>query len=375
MKVALVHEFLNQLGGAEKVLQNFLEIWPEAEIHTLLYNPQKTLGQFESYKKHISWLNKLPSVNDHPRIYLPLMPAGIESFDFSGFDVVISDSSSFAHGAIAKDKLHICYCHTPARFLWTNPEYLGQQKYNRVLKWLGSRYLPMLKAWDLKASKRPNFYIANSRNVASRIKEFYNRESIVIPPPVDTEFYKPSGERRDYFLTVTRLEPYKKVDVIIEAFNRTGQKLKIAGTGTQLETLKQLAKPNIEFLGRVTDEELRNLYSGAQAFVFAAEEDAGIVLVEAQACGTPVIAYRAGGATEVVTEGVTGEFFPAQTAESLIAVLKNYQIGKYSATAVRANAEKYSKKSFQDQIKKFVEQKYQETPSSVLPWEKREVLI
>ena len=270
MKIALVHEFLNQLGGAERVLENFLEIWPayakasaselDATVHVILYDKDKTLGRFEEYKKRISWLNALPGVKRHPRLFLILMPGAIEGFEFDDYDVVLSDSSSFAKGANARNKLHICYCHTPTRFLWTEPEYLDYQEYPALLKFFGHLVLPRLKRWDYQAAQKPNFFIANSSNVQHRIKNYYKRDSVVIYPPVDTDFFKPLGEKKNYFFTASRLEPYKKVEAIIEAFNRLGWPLKIAGKGTHMEKLKQISKPNIEFLGRVLDEDLRRLY-------------------------------------------------------------------------------------------------------------------
>lgn len=358
MKIALVHEFLNQLGGAEKVLQNFLEIWPEAEIHVILYDKTKTNGEFEKYKKNISFLNHLPGTGAHPRLFLLMMPGAIESFKFDDYDVVLSDSSSFAKGAKAGKKLHICYVHTPTRFLWTETEYLNQQKYPELFKWFGKKSLPRLKHWDYEAAQGPDFLIANSANVQNRIEKYYNRESVVIPPPVDTDFFRPDGTKQDYFFTVTRLEPYKKVNILVQAFNELGLNLKIAGTGTKLLDLKKQAKSNIEFLGRVSDEELRKHYQQAKAFVFAAVEDAGIVFLEAQACGTSVITYRDGGALESVIEGVTGEFFDQQTKDSVIQKLKNFNASKYDSAKIRANAEQYSKQIFQKKIKEFVEEKY-----------------
>lgn len=357
MKIALVHEFLNQLGGAEKVLQNFLEIWPDATVHVILYDRNKTNGEFEKYQRKVSWLNSILGVKTHPRLFLAAMPTAIESFKFYDYDLVLSDSSSFAHG-IKTGKLHICYCHTPARFLWTESDYLKQQKYPEVFKWLGSKYLQRLKRWNFNAAQRPNYFIANSVNVQNRIKNFYNRDSVVIAPPVDTEFYQPTGAKQDYFFTVSRLEPYKKTDIMIEAFNTLGLPLKVAGTGTDLDRLKSIGKPNIEFLGRASDDDLRKHYSQAKAFIFAASEDAGITCVEAQACGTPVIGYRAGGALETVVEGTTGEFFDHQTVESLMEKIKNFDPAKYNSEIIRQNAEKFSKKIFQDKIKNFIEDKY-----------------
>ncbi len=357
MKIALVHEYLNQLGGAERVLENFLEIWPDATVHVLFYDKEKTKGKFEKYSKKISWLNNLPFAGRHPRLFLALMPTAMEGFDFSGFDLIISDSSSFAKG-IKTDKLHVCYCHAPTRYIWSVPEYIDQQKYPKILIWLGKIFLKRLKKWDYKAGQRPNFFIANSANIQNQIKQFYKRESVVIPPPVDTEMFFPDGEKQDFFLAASRLEPYKKVDIIIEAFNHSGLPLKIAGTGTDLERLKKMAGNNIEFVGPVSDEELRKLYSQAKAFVFAAEEDAGIMVVEAQACGTPVIAYAKGGALETIIPGITGEFFSRQNSESLIEGLKSFESSRYDSHKIREHAMQYDKKNFQKRIKDFTEEKY-----------------
>ncbi len=357
MRIALVHEFLNQLGGAEQVLKSLLEIWPEAEIHVILYDKKKTNSEFESYRKKISLLDRFPFAHSHPRLLLAFMPQAIEDFKFSNYDLVFSDSSSFAKGA-KTDKLHICYCHTPTRFLWTEPEYLNQQRYPGIFKLLAKMFLPVLKKWDYKAAQRPNFYIANSENVKQRIKKFYNRDSVVIHPPIDTDFYHPIGSKQDYFFTVSRLEPYKRIDLIIEAFNELNLPLKIAGTGTIEDKLKSLANSNIEFVGRVSDEELRKLYAEAKAFVFATEDDLGMAVLEAAACGTPTIAYRAGGALETVKEGITGEFFNKQEKKSLEQTVKNFTTHKFDANTIRQHALQFDKKHFQQKISQFVNEKY-----------------
>src|SRR3989344_8114893 len=262
MRIALVHEFLTQLGGAERVLENFLEIWPNAMVHVLIYDEKKTHGKFEQYQKRLSFLNNWPLARTHYKLLLPFMTQAIESFKFDDFDLVISDASSFAKG-IKTDKLHICYCHTPTRYLWTDPGYIENQQYPQIFKWLGKKYLNYLKKWDYQAAQRPDFFIANSVNVQSRIKKYYDRDSIVIPPPVDTEFFRPVLQKQNYFFTASRLEPYKKMDLVIEAFNDLGLKLKVAGSGTDAQRLRKLAKDNIEFLGRVSDEQLRRYYSEA----------------------------------------------------------------------------------------------------------------
>ena len=361
MRIALVHEFLNQLGGAERVLESFLQIWPDATLHVLIYDGEKTHGIFEAYSRRPSFLNSLPGAHTHHRWFLPAMPMAIEQFKFDEYDVVISDSSSFAKAAKAKAKLHICYCHTPTRFLWTESEdYISSQPYPFFVKWLARSFIPWLKRWDYKAAQRPQFFIANSVNVQNRIKKYYQRDSIVIPPPVDTELFHPEGKKENYYFVASRLEPYKKIELVIQAFNELGLPLKVAGSGTTSGKLRAMARSNIEFLGRVSDEELRRRYSEAQAFIFPAEEDAGIMVLEAQACGTPVIAYRAGGVLETVKEGVTGEFFNQQSAESLKAVLRTFDPGKYDPNTIREHAQKFDKKIFKEKIRSFVEEKYSE---------------
>lgn len=359
MRIALVHEFLNQLGGAERVLENFLEIWPDATVHVILDNEKKINGQFKNIKKRVSYLDKFPFAHSHPRLLLALMPRAVESFNFDDFDLVISDSSSFAKG-VKTDKLHICYCHTPTRFLWTDNDYLGYQRYPGILKWFGQLVLPSIRQWDYLASRRPNFFIANSVNVQLRIKKYYKRDSIIIPPPVDTEFFHPVGAKQDYFFIASRLEPYKKFNLVVEAFNELGLKLKVAGEGTDLARLKNIANSNIEFLGRVSDEDLRKLYAEAKAYIFPAEEDAGITVVEAMSCGTPVIAYGAGGSLETVVSGVTGEFFKEQTVSSIKQAVVAFDSGKYDPEKIRSHAMQYDKKIFKEKIKDYVEEKYRE---------------
>ena len=359
MKIALVHEFLNQLGGAERVLQNFLEIWPEATVHVLIYDRGKTFGIFEAYKKRLSLLDGMPFAHSHHRWLLPLMPFAVERFNFEDYDVVISDASSFAKGVQTKGKLHVSYCHTPTRFLWTeSDDYISSQPYPAYAKWGARAILPFLKRWDYKASKRPDYFIANSVNVQRRIKKYYGRDSIVVSPPVDTELFHPHGEKENYFFVASRIEPYKKIELVIRAFNDLGLPLKVAGSGTDSGRLRKLARSNIEFLGRISDEELRQRYSEALAFIFPAEEDAGIMPLEAQSCGTPVIAYRAGGALETVKESITGEFFSQQTPEALKTKLETFDPKKYNHQIIRQHALQFDKKIFQEKIKAFVEEKY-----------------
>jgi glycosyltransferase involved in cell wall biosynthesis len=245
--------------------------------------------------------------------------------------------------------------------LWTESEdYIQSQPYPWFVKWGARALIPFLRRWDYIAAQRPHFFIANSVNVRNRIKKYYQRDSVVIPPPVDTELFHPEGKKENYFFVASRLEPYKKIELVIQAFNELGLPLKVAGSGTTSGSLRAMARSNIEFLGRITDEELRRRYSEAQAFIFPAEEDAGIMVLEAQSCGTPVIAFRAGGVLETIKEGITGEFFDRQSAESLKKVLKDFDPAKYNPHIIREHAQKFDKKIFQEKIKQFVEEKYAE---------------
>jgi glycosyltransferase involved in cell wall biosynthesis len=366
MKVAIVHEFLTQFGGAERVLQNFFEIWPDAQGHVLINKPKKVHGIFNDFKIKASYLNGIPYFSDNHKLLLPLMTTAIESFNFNDYDLVLSDSSSFAKGLDAAGKLHICYCHTPTRFLWSDyHSYIDQQPYPAFLRSIAKRYLLKLRAWDFQAAQKPNFLIANSLNVKKRIAKYYNRDCTVIYPPVDTEFYKPNAPKEDFYLVASRLEPYKKVDIIVEAFNRLGLKLKVAGTGTMLDKLKQMAKPNVEFLGWVSDEDLRTLYSASLGFIFAAEEDAGIMLLESQSCGTPAIAYAAGGAMELVKESETGTLFKDQTPDSIVSAIKRYHPENFKQKYLVEHAKQFDKQVFKAKVKDFVEKKYQERQGGI----------
>ncbi|TSA45777.1 glycosyltransferase family 4 protein [bacterium] len=357
MKVALVHEFLTQLGGAERVLETFHEFFPEAPVYTLIYDPAKTRGIFDEWDVRTSFLQKFPAIPKHYKWYLPLMPKAIESFDFSGYDLVISDSSAFAKGIITKKPtLHICYCHTPTRYLWESlDEYVDSQPYPKIIKAALRLYLKKnLKKWDLKASKRPDFIIANSETVRDRIRKYYSRESEIIPPPVDTDFFKPVSPKSDFFFTASRLEPYKKIHLVVEAFKRLGLPLKVAGDGTELASLKEIGGPTVEFLGKVTDEKLRELYSQARAFVFPPYEDAGIMPLESLACGTPVIGLSSGGTAEFIKDRETGVLFAKQNVESIAQAVKKFETLYFDPAKLRANALPYSKQNFANSIQNFL---------------------
>lgn len=357
LKVALVHEELTQLGGAERVLDALLEIFPKALIYTLVWDKEKTQHQYDKFEVHPSFIQKLPLAIKNYKWYLTLMPLAVESFNLKEFDLIISDASALIKGVKTRpDQLHICYCHTPTRYLWGETEsYLKTAPIPKIVRPFMPIIIWFLRRWDLKASRRPDFYLANSKNIANKIKKYYNRDAAVIYPPVEAQNFSPSRRLSDYFFLVTRLEPYKKADLVIQAFNKLPRlKLKIAGSGTRAEELQNMAGQNTTFLGRVSDQELANLYAQARAFIFPQEEDFGITAVEAQAAGRPVIAFKKGGALESVVEGKTGEFFYPQTPEALAKVLAKFQSGKYDPKQIRAHALKFDKKVFKSQIISYI---------------------
>ncbi len=366
MKVALIHDHLAQDGGAEKVLKVFSDMFPEAPIYTLLYEEKNVTKYFKDRRIEPSIIQKLPGGIKHYQWYLFFMPIAVEFFDLSPYELVLSDTSSFAKGVITKPHcLHICYCHTPTRYLWSDThQYINELKYNKWLKKLISLILNRIRIWDRLAADRVDVFIANSVTVQERIAKYYRRTSTVIYPPVETEKFsiidlskqKPEDK---YFLAGCRLAPYKRVDIVIEAFKKLGEayKLKIFGDGVDLIRLKKIAgeSSNIEFLGRVSEEEKAKLFQGAQAFINPQEEDFGITVVESMASGRPVIAYRLGGATETIIEGKTGVFFDEQTADALVNAVKKYESINFDSQAIRTQAERFSVLNFQTQIKDFIE--------------------
>jgi glycosyltransferase involved in cell wall biosynthesis len=365
MKVALIHDHLAQDGGAEKVLKVLADMFPEAPIYTLLYEEKNVTKYFKDRHIETSIIQKLPGGVKHYQWYLSFMPMAVEFFDLSEFDLVISDTSSFAKGVITKpDCLHICYCHTPTRYLWSDTHsYINELKYNKWFKKLISMVLSNIRMWDKLAADRVDVFIANSKTVQRRIVKYYRRSSTVIYPPVETEKFSIidlslQKTEEKYFLAGCRLAPYKRIDLVVAAFKNLGPeyKLKIFGDGIDQERLKMLAagSSHIEFLGRVSEEEKARLFQGAQAFINPQEEDFGITVVESMASGRPVIAYRSGGATETIIEDETGIFFDNQTPESLIEAVKKFATIKFNPEEIRAHAEQFSVKNFEYQIKEFI---------------------
>jgi glycosyltransferase involved in cell wall biosynthesis len=351
IKVALIHDWLTGFGGAEQVLLSLHQLFPEAPIYTSVYNPLKT-PQFSEAKIITSYLQKIISLNKHHQIGIPLMGKAFESLDLKDFDLLISDGTGFSKGIISQpNQVHISYCHTPIRYIWN----LGGD--NRSQGWLRSQVAHQLRIWDVVSASRVDYFIANSQNVAQRISKIYRQPSTVIYPPVNTNQFQVSDLQPEaYFLSVGRLVSYKRIDLIVQASLKTRLPLKIVGDGPEATKLHQMAEsaPWIQFLGQVSNQKLQDLYSKAKAFIFAAEEDFGIVPVEAMSCGRPVIALAKGGALETVKEGISGTFFYESNTDSLAAVLEKFDSKMYDPSKVRKQAEKFSQANFQKAMLDFI---------------------
>jgi len=361
MNVALIHDFLIQRGGAENVLQELARIYPQSPIFTLLHHPEYSRVVFGD-RIRPSYLQQMPFAQDHYQWYLPLMPSAIESHDLTGYDVVLSSSSAFANGVITTPRtVHVCYCHTPTRYLWEDThEYVADLPYLSIFKQFLLPVLSRLRVWDYQAAQRVDAFIANSKTVQRRIKKYYKQNSTVIYPPVDVQSFSIGSGERTYFLAGGRLVPYKKIDMVIEAFRALDMPLKIFGTGSDTDRLRKRAKANVEFVGQVSEREKRDLFANARAFINPQIEDFGITMVEALASRTPVVAYRAGGAVEIVEEGKTGVFFDEQTWEGLVDTLMHTDFTRFDPVIIRESAEKFGIDRFEREIRAFVKYAYQQ---------------
>ncbi|TXJ03592.1 MAG: glycosyltransferase family 4 protein [Neisseriales bacterium] len=372
MKVAIIHEWLVNYAGSEKVLEQIINCFPEADLFSLIdFLPANERSFIQNKAVKTSFIQKLPFAKTRYRQYLPLMPLAIEQLDVSNYDLVISSSHAVAKGILTgPNQLHICYCHSPIRYAWDmQHQYLREAGLEQGLKsWLTRYILHKIRLWDYRTANGVDYFVANSNFIAKRIYKVYRREAEVIYPNVDTDKFTRSFDKRDFYLTASRMVPYKKIALIAEAFTAMpDKKLKIVGTGPDYKKIQQLAAncPNIELLGFVADEPLKLLMQQAKAFVFAAEEDFGIVPVEAQACGTPVIAYGRGGALETVngldSTAPTGVFFASQTTEAIQQAISEFeQQSVITPDACATNALRFTTERFKSQFKNFVLAKYQE---------------
>ena len=371
MKVALVHDYLNQMGGAERVVLALHELFPDAPLYTSIYDPKRVDPAFQKMDIRTSFMQKFPFVMKHHQPYLPFYPSAMEGLDLRGYDLVLSSSSAFGKGVIVKpETLHICYCHTPMRWCWNYHEYVEREQLGglarRILPFLISR----LRIWDQTSAMRVDHFIANSPVVAERIQKYYRRESVVIPPPVEASrfAFDPAAQPGDYFLSLGRLAPYKRVDLAIQACNRLQLPLVVIGGGRDEKQLKAMAGPTIRFMGRLSDAEVLEYMAHCRAFLFPGEEDFGITPLEIQASGRPVIAYGAGGALASVIDGVTGTFFHEQTVEGLASVLASFDERRYNPSTIRNHALDFDKPRFQRRVLQFVEAKMSATRVQAQGW-------
>jgi glycosyltransferase involved in cell wall biosynthesis len=364
MKKALIHDWFSVYAGAEKCVESFTNIWDDFEIYTLIdfLNDKDREIILKGKKAHTSFIQNLPFSKKKYRNYLPLFPLAIEQHDLREYDVILSSSHAVAKGVLThSNQLHISYVHTPIRYAWDlYHQYLKESGLNEGLKGkLAKYFLHKIRIWDLSTINRVDYYIANSHYIARRIKKIYGKNATVIYPPVDVERFKLCEEKEDFYLTASRMVPYKKIDLIVEAFSKIDKKLVVIGTGPDMEKIKSFAKDNIEVLGFAEDETLLEYMQKAKGFVFVAEEDFGIVPVEAQACGTPVICLGKGGTKETVIDSQTGVHLQEQTLEELLKAIERFETIDFDYKKIREHSLKFSKKRFEQEIKKFVDEKYE----------------
>jgi glycosyltransferase involved in cell wall biosynthesis len=363
LRVALVHDYLNQYGGAERVLEVLHGMYPAAPIYTSMYAPGLMPPAYRRMDIHTSFMQHLPGVAHHHQQYLLAYPIAFEGFHLGDYDVVLSNSSAWSKGVITPpETLHVCYCLTPMRWAWSFREYVDRERVGGLLRRVLPVVIHYLRLWDVASAQRVDRFVAISQAVAARVRKYYGREAEVIYPPVAVEAFTPRPAPDDFYLVVSRLIPYKRVDLAVEAFNRLGPgwRLKIVGDGRDRAALQARACPNIEFLGRLPDDAVRDLMARCRAFLFPGLEDFGIAPVEAQAAGRPVVAYAGGGALDTVRDGETGVLFAPQTAEALVEAVRRCADLCWDPTAIRAHAEGFSEARFRDELGDYVEQAWQQ---------------
>jgi glycosyltransferase involved in cell wall biosynthesis len=362
MKIAIIHDWLVTWGGSEQVLGQLVQLYPHADIYALIdFFPHNEHDFILNKKVTTSFIQKLPLARKKYRSYLPLMPLAIEQFDLSGYDLVISNSHAVAKGVLTNsNQIHISYCYTPMRYAWDlQNQYLERANLNRAFKGLITKaILHYIRIWDLSTVNRVNYFITLYHYIAKRIKKIYGRESTVIYPPVDIEKFNININKEDFYITASRMVPYKRIDLIVEAFSEMPEKrLIVIGDGPDFKKIKKKAKKNIELLGFQKDNILKEHLQKAKAFIFAAEEDFGILPVEAQACGTPVIAFGKGGVLETVVENKTGIFFKEQTINSIIEAVNIFEKrqDEFEPNEIRKNSLRFSTDRFRKEFREFVE--------------------
>jgi len=354
-KIALVHDYFVQMGGAERVAEAMHDSFPSAPVYTTVALPKSLPGGLRSADIRTSPMQHLPSIERRFRHYFMLYPFAVENFDLSEYDLIFSSSSGYAKGVRRRrNAVHVCYCHTPMRWVWRYDDYVAREGFGGTVRAALPSLLWGLRKWDLRASRQPNYYIANSRLVAQRIKKIYGREAFVIPPPIDVHRFEMANEVGDYYLVLSRLMPYKRIDLAIEACKRANRRLIVIGDGPDRERLEKLADDRIEFLGRQPDSIVNYYAARCRALLFPGEEDFGMAPLEVNAAGRPVIAFRGGGAIETVVEGVTGVFFDQQNSLSLAQAIEEFEGLKWRQEDLRHHAEKFDRNVFAFRVLQFL---------------------
>ena len=370
MKIALAHDWLNQMGGAENVLEQMVLLYPTAPIFTTIYGPSLMPDAYRRWDIRTSRLNRAPAVHRHHQPYLPFYPAAVTSLNFDSYDIILSNKSGFIHGLRHRaNQLHICYCLAPTRYVWDYESYAQREGFGR---WLGPAIRPVIKRlqkWDFEAaqltskerSRGVDHFIAISKDIQDRIKRNYRRDSIIIHPPVDTDRFRPAKQPAgDYYFIVSRLIPYKRIDLAVRAMSRLKRRLIIVGEGRDRAKLEALAGPTVEFKGRLPGDDVVDLMAHCRAFIFPGYEDFGITPVEAQAAGRPVIAFARGGALDTVIPGKTGHFFYEQSVEALMTAVEQFESMSFDPDAIRKNAERFDNRRFRRELGNFVTARWQE---------------
>ncbi|MBP8974143.1 MAG: glycosyltransferase [Anaerolineae bacterium] len=357
MKLALVHDWLNQIGGAEDVLDHLVRFYPGAPVYTSMYAPELMPAHYRTWDIRSTWMDRLPGIHRAHQRYLPLYPLAWARTDLSDYDVVLSNKSGFCHGVrTGPHTLHVCYCLAPTRYIWNLDDYLAREDFGGPVRLAARLVARLYRRWDYAAAQRVTHLIAISTEIQERIRRYYHRESALIYPPVEAaERFTPAQQVDDYYLVLSRLVPYKRIDLAVQACTRLGLPLLVAGKGRDRARLESLAGPTVQFLGFVPDDDLPDLFARCKAFLFPGLEDFGIVPVQAQAAGRPVIAFKGGGALDTVIPGRTGEFFTEPTVESLMAVLRSFDASRYDPAAIRAHALRFDSAVFERAITSFVE--------------------
>jgi glycosyltransferase involved in cell wall biosynthesis len=357
VRLALVHDWLNQIGGAEDVLETLAGMFPAAPIYTSMYWREGMPPVYRSWDIRTTWMDRLPGIYRHHQPYLPLYPLAFAQLDLGGYDVVLSNKSGFCHGVQAGGAVHICYCLAPTRYVWDFEGYAAREALSPALKAALGPLIGLLRRWDYRAAQRVDHFVAISREVQARIRRYYGRDSIVVHPPVDTARFQPAPAHGDYYLIVSRLIPYRHIDLAVQAFNQLGLPLVIAGDGRDRPRLETQAGPNVTFLGRVPDEDLPELFARCRTYVLPGVEDFGIAPLQAQAAGRPVIARGAGGALDSVVEGETGVFFDQPTPEALATTVRAFDPDAIDPRACVQNAARFDASVFRRRLMQLVEEK------------------